>query len=313
MPALREGRAGDQAGLARAEVTGSRFRRFRSVQVPGFRSRPKPHAVRTTATPSKRGPTDARLRRHRTFVGWQRQAERRIDPGAARGCAGARSTAAPVTVHGAGRTDAGRPRAGAGRQRRARPRRTRRDAIQRGAERGPARRRARARRREMRRPASTRGSARQARSTSTGSSNAPFVSPFLRRYAWHVPQPLDLEAMRARPRGARRPARLRGVSGHRQRGRDHPGDCRLDRMARRRAGRRRARSSSRITGDGFLRHMVRSIVGTLVEVGLGRWPPARCRAILASRDRARAGARRRRRGCSWCACATDRELLYNAK
>ena len=27
----------------------------------------------------------------------------------------------------------------------------------------------------------------------------------------------------------------------------------------------------RITGDGFLRHMVRNIVGTLVEVGVGRW------------------------------------------
>ncbi len=28
----------------------------------------------------------------------------------------------------------------------------------------------------------------------------------------------------------------------------------------------------RIAGDGFLRHMVRNIVGTLVEVGSGRWP-----------------------------------------
>jgi len=45
----------------------------------------------------------------------------------------------------------------------------------------------------------------------------------------------------------------------------------------------------RIEGDGFLRHMVRNIVGTLVEVGLGRWPPARAAEILESRDRARAG------------------------
>ncbi len=29
----------------------------------------------------------------------------------------------------------------------------------------------------------------------------------------------------------------------------------------------------RVTGDGFLRHMVRTIAGTLVDVGLGRWPP----------------------------------------
>jgi tRNA pseudouridine38-40 synthase len=44
-----------------------------------------------------------------------------------------------------------------------------------------------------------------------------------------------------------------------------------------------------VTGDGFLRHMVRTLVGTLVEIGRGRWPPGEMAAILASRDRARAG------------------------
>ena len=45
-----------------------------------------------------------------------------------------------------------------------------------------------------------------------------------------------------------------------------------------------------ITGDGFLRHMVRAIVGTLVEIGRGkRWPPDWMRDVLASRERARAG------------------------
>jgi tRNA pseudouridine38-40 synthase len=42
-------------------------------------------------------------------------------------------------------------------------------------------------------------------------------------------------------------------------------------------------------GDGFLRHMVRNLVGTLVEVGLGRQPPAWIDAVLAARDRAAAG------------------------
>jgi tRNA pseudouridine38-40 synthase len=45
-----------------------------------------------------------------------------------------------------------------------------------------------------------------------------------------------------------------------------------------------------IEADGFLRCMVRNIVGTLVAAGLGRIPPADVAAILASRDRRRAGA-----------------------
>ena len=45
----------------------------------------------------------------------------------------------------------------------------------------------------------------------------------------------------------------------------------------------------RIEGDGFLRHMVRNIVGTLVDVGRGRWPAGEVAAILAAGDRARAG------------------------
>jgi tRNA pseudouridine38-40 synthase len=44
-----------------------------------------------------------------------------------------------------------------------------------------------------------------------------------------------------------------------------------------------------ITGDGFLRHMVRTIVGTLVEIGRGRHSAEWMREVLASRDRARAG------------------------
>jgi tRNA pseudouridine38-40 synthase len=42
-------------------------------------------------------------------------------------------------------------------------------------------------------------------------------------------------------------------------------------------------------GDGFLRHMVRNLVGTLVEVGLGRRPPEWLAEVLAAQDRAAAG------------------------
>jgi tRNA pseudouridine38-40 synthase len=42
-------------------------------------------------------------------------------------------------------------------------------------------------------------------------------------------------------------------------------------------------------GSGFLRHMVRNLTGTLVEVGSGRRRPDEMAALLACRDRRRAG------------------------
>jgi len=44
-----------------------------------------------------------------------------------------------------------------------------------------------------------------------------------------------------------------------------------------------------IEADGFLRHMVRNIVGTLVDVGTGKKSPSDFAAILASKNRALAG------------------------
>ncbi len=45
-----------------------------------------------------------------------------------------------------------------------------------------------------------------------------------------------------------------------------------------------------VAADGFLRFMVRNIVGTLVEIGLGKRTPGDVQRILESRDRSRAGA-----------------------
>lgn len=44
-----------------------------------------------------------------------------------------------------------------------------------------------------------------------------------------------------------------------------------------------------VTGGGFLRYMVRNIVGTLIEVGRGRLVPDDVARILAARDRTQAG------------------------
>jgi tRNA pseudouridine38-40 synthase len=120
--------------------------------------------------------------------------------------------------------------------------------------------------------------------------NAQFVSPFLSRHAWHVPQPLDVGAMRLASRalvgrhdfaafqGAGSGVRdtIRTVESIEWRGEQGPTPDSEPLTAT-------------LTADGFLRHMVRSIVGTLVEVGVGRWPADEVGAILASCDRTRVG------------------------
>lgn len=47
--------------------------------------------------------------------------------------------------------------------------------------------------------------------------------------------------------------------------------------------------SIKLTGDGFLRQMVRIIAGTLVEMGQGKRPPEEMAVILAARNRTSAG------------------------
>ena len=45
----------------------------------------------------------------------------------------------------------------------------------------------------------------------------------------------------------------------------------------------------KISADRFLRNMVRAIVGTLLEIGLGKTPVSRLHEIIESRDRQEAG------------------------
>ncbi len=44
-----------------------------------------------------------------------------------------------------------------------------------------------------------------------------------------------------------------------------------------------------VEGDGFLYNMVRNIVGTLAEIGVGRWKPEKINEILEAKDRTAAG------------------------
>lgn len=118
--------------------------------------------------------------------------------------------------------------------------------------------------------------------------NGPVASPFVRRYVWHVIPRLNLDAVQTASmslRGTHEFAAFQGT------GTSVPSTERTIRRLEWQAG-----SGPdiplvmEIEGDGFLRHMVRNIAGTLVEIGLGRWPPGDIVRILASRDRSRAGA-----------------------
>jgi tRNA pseudouridine38-40 synthase len=134
--------------------------------------------------------------------------------------------------------------------------------------------------------------------------NGAMASPFLRHVMWQVPHQLDLDRMRrATPalvgehdfaafkgRGTDARTTVRRVLAaeivEMNMHTDQPlalspleagtdGGGRLFRFE--------------ITGTGFLRHMVRTIVGTLVDIGRGQREVDEMRAIVESRDRRRAG------------------------
>ena len=117
--------------------------------------------------------------------------------------------------------------------------------------------------------------------------NAPIVSPFVHRYVWHVTAPLEIDAMRkaaASLTGAHDFAAFQGS------GSVVTSTERIVRaIAWQDGGGYDLPLVMRVEGNGFLRHMVRNMVGTLVEIGIGRWPAARAAEILASRDRRLAG------------------------
>lgn len=115
--------------------------------------------------------------------------------------------------------------------------------------------------------------------------NQPWRSAFWHRYTWHVPRALDLRAMQAAAAvlvgegdfSAFRAADCDSES--RTRRVIHSGLTETDNLC-----------TYRIQANAFLKHMVRTIVGTLVSVGVGDLTPDDVGRILAGRDRTRAGA-----------------------
>jgi tRNA pseudouridine38-40 synthase len=114
--------------------------------------------------------------------------------------------------------------------------------------------------------------------------NAGVPSPLWRRFAWHVAVPLDVRRMRralAALRGRHDFAAFRAAAG-----RDHDPLCTVRAVH---VFRRRDRVAILVSADRYLHHMVRTIVGSAVEVGRGAREPDWLAAVLDARDRRRAG------------------------
>lgn len=140
---------------------------------------------------------------------------------------------------------------------------------------------------------------------------APICSPFLWRFVWHYPFPLDHGHMAEATRlfegehdftsfAAADPDVGEGLSGPPGRREHYEGAPLPDTRGSREMVRKifssrvlwRPRTSMLIyetSGNGFLHHMVRNIVGTLVEVGRGKLALQDVARILEARDRTLAG------------------------
>src|ERR1041385_8729249 len=115
--------------------------------------------------------------------------------------------------------------------------------------------------------------------------NHPAMNPLIRGTCWYVPRILDLAAMQK--------AAAAFVGKHDFR--SFTAGTRYDRQSTVRrltscdVKRRGSLITFRIDGEGFLYKMCRGIVGTIVQVGLGKFPPGEIKQMLASKDRRVAG------------------------
>ncbi|MCB2147813.1 MAG: tRNA pseudouridine(38-40) synthase TruA [Deltaproteobacteria bacterium] len=116
--------------------------------------------------------------------------------------------------------------------------------------------------------------------------NRPLAPAIGRQFVWHIRRPLDTAAM------AKAAGSLLGTHDFKAfegtgSPRDHTVRTVTDSTVKETGG---GNLIYDIEANGFLRFMVRNIVGTLVEVGLSKIDPQTMPAILLSKDRSRAGA-----------------------
>jgi tRNA pseudouridine38-40 synthase len=122
--------------------------------------------------------------------------------------------------------------------------------------------------------------------------NRPVADPFLARVAWHVAEPLAIDLLRL---GCDPLVGEHDFSAFcrkpKQRGREGP-EASLVRHVRRAGWTDVGDGVLRfdIEADAFCHQMIRSVVGTLVDVGLARKHAGELLGILGSRDRSRASA-----------------------
>jgi tRNA pseudouridine38-40 synthase len=125
----------------------------------------------------------------------------------------------------------------------------------------------------------------------------PVASPFTRAFTWHLAEPLDVLAMR---RAARALLGRHDFSAFRSVGGGSPDSVRI--VSRAEVLVLPAASGPlswtdtgdliavEMAADGFLRHMVRAVVGTLVEVGRGWRRPESVGTLVSGVERSAAGA-----------------------
>lgn len=111
------------------------------------------------------------------------------------------------------------------------------------------------------------------------------MNPLVRGTAWHVPRPLDLRAMRA--------AAALFVGRHDFKSfaanRNYEMETTVRTVTRCDFKKSGPLLTFVIEGDGFLYKMCRGIVGTIVQVGLGKFSAAEIKQMLAQKDRRVAG------------------------